>query len=182
MSIFGEIGLDSEEIADVNAPLPDGQYIGNLFNVKVLPDKKNVPFRQIMFIYKVNDENKPNMKGREQAEFFKMPPEGVAVGTPAFNSAGTQEHRDKVKQSLGFLKARLKSLGVPEDQISQCDPKTLIGADVIFNVLTKNGYTNIAKVVLASAVANVMAPAGDWSASTTAGAAVSAAGSSGPDW
>lgn len=180
MSIFGEIGLDSQEIPEANAGLPEGQYVGNLFAVKVMDLKPGKGIgRQVMFQYKVNDPQGSPHQGRMASEFFRIPPAGVKIGTDAWNQIIADE-RDKITKGMSWLKNRLKTLGVPDAQVASTDPNSLVGTDIIFKIKVNSGYSNIADVINRASVAAAAGGAGfstnngggDYAATTTATAAV----------
>lgn len=63
------------------------------------------------------------------------------------------------KKSLGWLKQRLTSLGVPEDRMNSLEPEDLIGIHCYVTVKKNGEYTNVTKVQVApdGATAEVVA-------------------------
>lgn len=187
MSIFGEIGLDSNEIPDAQAGLPEGQYVGNLFAVKVMDLKPGKGIgRQVMCQYKVNDPAGSPHQGQMASEFFRIPPAGVKIASDQWNAIVADE-RDKITKGMSWLKNRLKTLGVPDAQIGSVDPQSLVGTEVIFKIRVKDGYSNISDVINRASVAAAAggngfagaAAGGDYAATTVAGAGVQQSAS---DW
>jgi hypothetical protein len=121
--ILADLGL-----ADVPDGLPEAQYLGNVFNCKVQPYKDVAKGRALIFTYKVNDPDNP-MHGETVDEWHSI------------NSFDTPTKKR-------FLKARLLSLGIPENRMNQFSPQDVIGLAVFFTVKKNGQYTNVTDVRL----------------------------------
>lgn len=135
MSLFGD--LDIAAAADDPFNIDEGVYEGTISAVtkKESNDKTK---KGLVITYTVTDEESP-MIGRKIDEWKNLPqPADPHNMTP-------EEERD-----VSFLKMRLKSLGVAEEDMNTVEPEDLIGTDVVFTVKKKGEYTNVVKVELPS--------------------------------
>ena len=86
---------------------------------------KNYPDRSwIIFNFLLGES------GKSKDEWFQLPAD---VSNPT----------EKEIEKLGYYKARLISLGVPEDQVNSVGQDELVGLTGTFKLETKNGYQNI---------------------------------------
>lgn len=137
MSLFGD--LDIQNAQDDPFNIDEGTYKGTVTAVAV-KEHKDKTKKGLVFTYTVIDEESP-MLGRKIDEWKNLPqPEDPSNLTP-------EEERD-----ASFLKMRLKSLGIPEDEMNSVGAEDLLAIDVYFTVKKKGEYTNVTKVELASDV------------------------------
>lgn len=135
MSLFGD--LDIASAADDPFNIDEGIYRGVLSNVQTKKSNDGTK-KGTVFTYTVTDEESP-MVGRKIDEWKNLP-------QPADpDSLTPEEERD-----LSFLKMRLSSLGVAEEDMNTVEAKDLIGTECVFTVKKKGDYTNVVKVELNS--------------------------------
>lgn len=133
MSLFGD--LDIAAAADDPFNIDEGVYAGVVSGVTTKKSNDGTK-KGLVLTYTVTDEDSP-MVGRKIDEWKNMPqPEDPHNMTP-------EEERD-----ASFLKMRLKSLGVAEEDMNTVGPEDLISTEVIFTVKKKGEYTNVVKVEL----------------------------------
>jgi hypothetical protein len=130
MSLFGD--LDLENAPDDPNAIPDDVYKAFLTDVKKGPTQKNPEKVGVTFKYKISEGK---YEGREVTEWKSA-------------------MKDDDEQTKGYLKARLLSLGVPEDRLGAVEADDLIGKEVRITVKNRNGYTNIQRCVLESSDAS----------------------------
>lgn len=140
------------DLANVPDGLPAGQYLGNVYNCKVQPYKDAAKGKALIFTYKVNDPDNP-MHGETVDEW---------QGINAFDTPTKKR----------FLKARLTSLGVPENRMSSFKPDDVIGLAVFFTVKKNGQYTNISDVRLVEG-GDVASPASSAGASPASSSDIS---------
>lgn len=124
MSIFDDLGLDDID-PDPNA-FPDGTYNAFLFEAKVVALTDTSKGKRLVLTYKLADG--PH-KGKTIDEWKSI---------NAFDDA----------RSKAYLKARILSLGVPEDAIKSLDPANLVGLEVRITKKQNGQYANVNNVVL----------------------------------
>lgn len=135
MSLFGD--LDIASAADDPFNIDEGMYRGVVTAAQVKKSNDGTK-KGFVLTYTVTDEESP-MVGRKIDEWKNLPqPEDPDTLTP-------DEERDR-----SFLKMRLRSLGVEEEEMNTVGPDDLIGKDVVFTVKKKGDYTNVVKVELDS--------------------------------
>lgn len=127
MSLFGE--LDLEDAPDDPNAIPDDTYKAFLVDVKQGPTQKDPQKIGTTFKFKISEGK---YDGREVTEW-------------------KSSMKDDDEQTKGYLKARLLSLGIPEDRLSTVEKDDLVGKEVRITVKNRNGYTNIQRCVLESA-------------------------------
>lgn len=140
---LSDLGLD--KIDDDPNEVPAGKYTGFLFDARVVELKDAAKGKRLVLTYKVADEGAH--KGKTVDEWKSVNP---------FDDARTK----------GFLKQRMKSLGVPEERLGSITPDDLIGTPVNFTVKKNGEYTNVTFVEVRD---------GNSSESTTASAPAGAA-------
>lgn len=132
-NIFGD--LDVAAAADSPWDLVDGTYGGVITEVKAGPTAKGDK-KGLTIVITVDESSDPAMVGRKNSEWLEIP-------RPADPKNPTPEEA----QATSRLKARLLSLGIPQDRINQFKPSDVMGLGVIFRLGTtsKNGreYQNI---------------------------------------
>jgi hypothetical protein len=116
---LADLGLDTIE-DDPNA-LPDSKHAGYVFDAKVVSYKDTAKGKALVLTYKVSEGTH---KGKTCDEFKSC---------NAFDDASKK----------GWLKQRVKSLGVPEEKLATLDPKDLIGIPVWFTTKKNGDYTNV---------------------------------------
>ena len=132
MGIFGDLDLDT--VASDPFKVEDGTYEADVTGATVGETAKGDKIG-LTIKYTITDGDSP-MFGRSITEWQHIPqPSGEP--TP-------QELR-----SASFLKSRLISLGVPENEMNSMQPEDLLGISVVVTVREKDGYTNITRLILA---------------------------------
>lgn len=126
-SIFGD--LDVAAAADSPWDLLDGTYGGVVTECKAGPTAKGDK-KGLTIVITVDESSDPAMVGRKNSEWLEIP-------RPADPKNPTPEEA----QATSRLKARLLSLGIPQDRINQFKPSDVMGLGVIFRLGTtsKNG-------------------------------------------
>ena len=133
MSLFGD--LDIAAASDDPFNIDEGVYEG-VVSAVTTKETKDKTGKGLIITYTVTDEDSP-MVGRKIDEWKNLPqPADPHNLTP-------EEDRD-----ASFLKMRLKSLGVAEEDMNTVEPDDLIGTEVVFTVKKKGEYTNVVKVEL----------------------------------
>lgn len=123
MGLLDDYNVDMEEIneAGYGKKLPDDWYEGVVGSIHIQNGSKNNPNASWYIItYIVEPDND------EYGELFTLPEDP---------SAPTPQELDK----LGFLKRRLKDLGVVDGKFSNIDEDELIGTRVKFELVTTKG-------------------------------------------
>lgn len=123
MGLLDDYNVDMEEIneASYGKTLPDDWYEGVVGSIHIQNGSKNNPDASWYIItYLVEPDND------EYGELFTLPEDP---------SAPTPQELDK----LGFLKRRLKDLGVEDGKFSNIDEDELIGTRVKFELVTTQG-------------------------------------------
>jgi hypothetical protein len=140
MSVFDGLGLENVKVEQTNA-LPDGQYVGFVSEAKIVT-KKDGNLALVLTYTVRDDENQHN--GEKQVEWRTFP--------RMIDVDGVQRYaEEKDERDARFLKMRLISLGIKEDEIPGLDVTDIQGTPVKFTVRTNNGYKNIRWVETISA-------------------------------
>lgn len=121
---LADLDLENQE-ADPNA-FPDSTYNAYLTEAKVVALKDAAKGKRLVLTYKLFDGEH---KGKTIDEW-------KSINT--FDDA----------RSKAFLKTRLLSLGVPEDQLSKINPTDLVGIAVRITTKQNGEYRNVNNVVL----------------------------------
>jgi len=129
MSLFGE--LDVQSASDDPFGVPVGIYEAFVYEVKTGPTKKGDKVG-LSILYKVDGGEHD---GKVVSE-WKQIPQIMDPKNPTADEA----------RSLSFLKQRMLSLGVTEDQINTVSPDDLVGTKVVITLKQNGEYTNISKV------------------------------------
>lgn len=144
-NIFGD--LDIASAADDPFAVTDGTYEALLTKSSV---EKSLAkgTRGLTFEYTIHDADDEEMNGRKISEWLTIP---------------TEDDENK-STFMSFIKRRLKSLGVPEDEMNTVQTSELIGIEVVVSVATKTGKDgvdrqNITKLRLAN---DEEGTTGDW--------------------
>lgn len=138
---LNDLNLTSIE-EDPNA-LPVGDYPGFISNMRIIDQKDNT--RALIITYKV-DADHP-LGGRTKDEFKTMPEmiDGVDEVTGA-NIKVPKSPKDATNGS--YIKQRIKSLGVPENELNNFTKEDLLGTKVTFSIKERGEYKNVTKVTL----------------------------------
>jgi predicted P-loop ATPase len=136
MSLFGD--LDIASAADDPFALKDGTYAATITKCSV-QDTSDGEGKGFTLEYTAHDCDDESMEGRKQSEWLTIP---QVVG-------GEFVDREKGPTHLSFLKRRLRSLGVPEDQMNSVEPDDVLDLEVFITVKRSGDYVNIKKLVLA---------------------------------
>lgn len=142
-NIFGD--LDIASAADDPFAVADGTYEATLTKSSV--EKSTKGGKGLTFEYTIHDADDEAMNGRKISEWKTI---------PSTNDDGSFEDPDTAPTFLSFIKQRLKSLGVPDNEMNTVQPSELIGLEVIVTVATKTSkkdgqdYQNVTKLRLAS--------------------------------
>lgn len=137
MSLMGTLGLDSVE-ADPNF-LPDGPYKGEVYKSEYFVTKSDVINHVIT--YRVVDGPR---KGVQKQEWFALGTNPVYSDDPSHTLVNMTPTMSEAAKA--WYKKRHVDLGIPEAEVSQKEPKDLIGIPVNFTIKTKDGYHNIGSV------------------------------------
>lgn len=131
MSLFA--GLDIASAEDPNYIKPN-KYAAHVFKIEV-GKTRNGDKTGMKLFYKI-DEGQGAPKGATVMEWQHIP-------TPADPKNMTEDEQ----RSLGYLKRRLSTLGVPEARMNTVSHEDLIGTPVYVTVKDgDNGYPSVAKV------------------------------------
>lgn len=104
--------VDLDPIEAPSYDVPDNIYEFSLGDARIQEGTKNDPDKvALIFEYKLQDEND---KSYTYSEWFFLPADANIL-------------TDRDKQSLGYLKLRLISLGVPESEVNEVEAADLIG-------------------------------------------------------
>lgn len=123
MGLLDEYNVDMEEVSEAGygKKLPDDWYEGVVGSIHIQNGSKNKPDASWYIItYLVEPDND------EYGELFTLPEDPQAP---------TPQEIDK----LGFLKRRLKDLGVEDGKFSNIDEDELIGTRVKFELVSTKG-------------------------------------------
>lgn len=132
MSVFEGLGLDDVKVEVTNA-LPDGQYVGFVSEAKIVTKKDGN--LALVLTYTVQDDDSQH-NGHKQVEWRTFPRMVEIDGVQRY--AEEKDERD-----ARFLKMRLLSLGIKDDEIPKLEVADIQGTPVKFTVRTNNGYKNI---------------------------------------
>lgn len=130
MGLLEDYAPDLEQIEVPSWEVPDGNYpfvVGSaaiVVGTRKEPDAVNFVFKFLL-----------GEAGKPKDEWFRLP-ENPSAPT------------DKEKEKLGYLKVRLLSLGIPENQHNTVTEDDLVGIEGNLSLLTKNGYQNIRSLTL----------------------------------
>lgn len=100
MGIFGDYGVDPDEIKESNFDVEDGTYRFEISGAEILDGTSNKPDTTFFVVdYELEDED--GDAAGSTREWFTMAEDG-------------DSETKRVQQSMSFLKSRLKSLGVTD--------------------------------------------------------------------
>jgi hypothetical protein len=139
MGFLSDLSLDTVS-DDVNA-FPDGTYEAFLYEAKLIQYKDTSKGQALVLTYKIADG----------------PHSGKTIDEWKSCNAFDDE------RAKGWLKARIKSLGVPESRYDTVDPEDLVGIKLLISKKQKGEYHNVTSVKLS-----------DGSSSSSVGASTSA--------
>lgn len=128
MGIFD--GLDVASAEDNPFDVVDGTYKCFVQNVKVGPTAKGDK-KGMTIVYQIDDPDSP-MNSRQITEWQEIP----------------GENTQNKERTLSFLKARLKSLGVPESRMNDIETDDLMNVECVVSVAKRGEYTNVTRVSL----------------------------------
>jgi hypothetical protein len=130
MSFLSDLGLDKVDGSALDYSIPNGVYPAMISDSKIIQSKTGDDLWQIT--YQIDPEVETFGK-RTVSEFFNLDP-----NLPTERKA--------------WLKRRLTTLGISDEQAATMEPSDIIGVDVTLTVKNRNvngtNYTNVAKVVL----------------------------------
>ena len=143
MSLFADLNLENVKVNQPNT-LPDGSYVGFVSNIRTIKKKDgNVA---LVLTFTVNDEN-DEQHNNAQDEWRTFPKMMEIDGNSRFATEADE------KNAI-FLKQRLMSLGVEDDDIPTLDIADLVGTPVTFVVASNKGYKNVRNVTRTTAASN----------------------------
>ena len=140
MSFLGNMGLDTIDATGSDWSIANGVYPAVVSDSKIMNPKKDAN-KQLWQITYTLDQDVDEYGGRSASEFFDLDP-------------------NLPSERRVWLKRRLISLGVTDEQAATLEPADIIGVEVSVTIQNKNvgdkTYVNIRKVALrdATAVAN----------------------------
>jgi hypothetical protein len=141
MGIFGE--LDVASAADDPFKVPANVYEASVTDVTVGPTKDGSKVGMTLIYTITEDSADGEHVGKTVREWKEIP----QPANPKVLSADD-------KKAMSWLKARLLSLGVPENRVNTVEPSDLIGKDVTIVVKEGKGdFMNVNKVTLKQNVA-----------------------------
>lgn len=129
--------LDKVGLGDVEAPvsdfsIPNGVYPATISDSKIMNPKKD-PSKELWQITYTIDGEVETYAGRSVSEFYDLDPNLSA-------------------ERKGWMKLRLQSLGISDEEANEMDPSDIIGTDVMVTVKNRtvgeNTYTNVGRVTL----------------------------------
>lgn len=136
MSIFADLGLETVKVNTQNT-LPDGSYVGFVSNVRTITKKDgNVA---LVLTYTVDDDSS-EQHNQAQDEWRTFPRMVDIDGQQRYASESDEKN-------AVFLKQRLLSLGISDDEIAVLDVVDLVGIPISFTVATNKTYKNVRNVV-----------------------------------
>ena len=153
MGIFDDYGVDPDEIKEASFDTPDGTYRFEISEAEILDGTNNKPDTTFFIIdYQLEDED--GDAAGSTREWFTMAEDG-------------DSETKRAAQSMGFLKTRLKSLGVTD--LKNFDGSEILGLTGVLQLRSTPGkgankgrtYQNVRSVTLdeAEAPAPKKAPA-----------------------
>jgi hypothetical protein len=129
---FGSLGLD--KVKDQADGIPDGKYAGFVFNSQIVSKKDGT--RAWVLTYKPDRKIHPSLDPEaSQAEWHDL--DYPATMTP-----------DAIETKKRWLKRRILSLGVKEENIATFALNDVIGTPVAFTIKSNGPYKNIGTVEL----------------------------------
>lgn len=150
MGIFDDYGVDPEEIKESSFDIEDGTYRFEVAEAEVLNGTANKPDTDFFIIdYQLEDEDGDSVGSTR--EWFTMAEDG-------------DSETKRAQQSMGFLKSRLKSLGVTN--LKDFDGSEIIGLTGVLQLKSTPGkgankntkYQNVKNVRLDEAEEEAPAP------------------------
>jgi hypothetical protein len=141
---LNDLGLHSVS-ADPNA-IPDGKHPGYVAAIKIQEPNptSNNNHRALIITYKI-DENHPDLNGRSKTEYKTMPNmveiKNDLTGEVTFDFATPEDSKH-----ASYLKQRMLSLGVPEQELGNVQIEQITGTPVWFTVAARGEYHNIVAV------------------------------------
>lgn len=138
MGLFGD--LDIASAADDPFAVDDGTYIALVQACSVQhSEKKDIDGLTFEYLITDDDDNPEKMHGRKVSEWLTI---------PETDASGQYRDSDKGPKFASFIKRRLASLGVPEDEMNTVSPEDLVDLTVVMTLKTKGDYQNIVKMTL----------------------------------
>jgi hypothetical protein len=132
MSFLKDMNLESIDAGGTDWSIPNGLYPATVSDSKLM-HPKNDPNKELWQITYTIDGEVETFGGRSVSEFFDLNPE-----LPS--------------ERRVWLKRRLVSLGVTDEQAATLEPSDIIGTEVSVTVRNKTTndktYTNVTKVAL----------------------------------
>lgn len=129
MGFLNDLDLGNVE-ADPNY-IPDGPYPANIVKSDIVT-RKNDGKQSWVLTYQIIEGR---FAGKQQQEWFDLKPEG-----------------DNAELKKSFLKRRVLSLGIPENEVSNVDTDYFVGMRVKVTIKHRNGYQNVSDVELMGTV------------------------------
>jgi hypothetical protein len=142
MGFLDDLGLDDVDGTEPDWSIPNGVYPAYIVSSEIISGKTPAGTWQIK--YRINTDY-PEHGGKYVSEFFDLDP----------------ALEDKRKS---FLKRRLVSLDITNEQARDMDPGDIVGVNVVITVKNKvvgdNKYTNVTKVELDEDAGDYSSPTG----------------------
>jgi len=132
---LNDLGL-SKARTDPNF-LSEGKYPAIVSKLNIKDTQKSGP--ALIITYKVTHDD-PENGGKIKTEFKSL---------PKMKDDGSGEYADEdAVRNAAFLKQRLLSLGVPENELDNMTQESILGAPVWITVVQTGDYYNIRQVEL----------------------------------
>lgn len=135
MGLFDELDEDFTEIEEPALGLPPGTYEAMVSSVTTESKDSGT---YVVFTYTVTEEGP--LKGKSHKEFKK-----TVVG---------RAQNDKDREAIGYIKQRLRSLGVAPERMNTIDPDDLVGTEIALTLVNQRNnpdYRQVQKIVLLDA-------------------------------
>lgn len=126
--------------------LPEGKYPAIVYKLEIkdVKPKGDKPASKALIItYKVSHIDTENM-GKVKTEFKSLPKVPVTLDNGDINPEADEDD----KKNVAYLKQRLLSLGVPENELDTMSQTDLLGTPVWINMVQSGDFYNIRGVEL----------------------------------
>lgn len=134
---LNDLGLSSAP-TDPNY-LPEGKYPAFVSDLQIKTPKKPGSAPALIISYKVSHLDAEN-QNKVKTEFKSL---------PLMKEDGSGEYADEdSKRNASYLKLRLLSLGVPENELDNMSRESVLGTPVWITIVQSNGYNNVRQVEL----------------------------------
>lgn len=139
MGLFKDLDIASASSDPFS--VEDGTYLCTVKKVAVQKTKDESK-TGLTFSFEIDEDDENEnalMHGRKIDEWLTI---------PEVDADGEYVDPEKGPIFMSFLKRRLESLGVPEEEMNTVDNEDLLGISCVVTVKTKGDYQNITKLVL----------------------------------